>query len=234
MARDSAAGAGATAGRSAPRAGARAADPVPPRAFRLIELAPAAIVTAIDLGTVETLKHSTVFLLTDPLGDAYPDARGLGLYERDTRIVSRAELRMDGARPALLQSNTGANHQGTIQLTNPDFIHAPGPDAGGGVRLPRHALGIERGRSLAGGFRERIRVVNYSGAAEAVDLTLDLAADCADIFEVRGYPRSRRGETLPAAVSDDRLTFRYVGLDGVERRTCIAFSGPVAVELLTA
>ena len=64
---------------------------------------------------------------------------------------------------------------------------------------------------------------------------MGLAADHADIFEVRGYARPSRGESLPTAVSDERVTFRYRGIDGCERSTFVALStaaevGPAAGE----
>ena len=60
--------------------------------------------------------------------------------------------------------------------------------------------------------------------AESVELELELAADAADIFEVRGWVRPERGRQLPIAARTDRLTFRYDGLDGTRLGTQIAFS----------
>src|SRR5207253_83189 len=37
------------------------------------------IVPATDLGSVVTLKHGNLFLLSDPFGDVHADSRGLGL-----------------------------------------------------------------------------------------------------------------------------------------------------------
>ena len=47
-------------------------------------------------------------------------------------------------------------------------------------------------------------------------MTLELAADAADIFEVRGWTRAARGRQLPIAARPDRVTFRYDG----PRRPC--------------
>ena len=55
--------------------------------------------------------------------------------------------------------------------------------------------------------------MNFAEHDETVDVTLELADDAADIFEVRGYPRDR-GTLLPIAATDDRATFQYDGLDG--------------------
>src|SRR5690606_36652522 len=50
-------------------------------------------------------------------------------------------------------------------------------------------------------------------------------ADFADIFEVRGLRRERRGERLPDVPGSDYL-IAYRGLDGVERRTRLRFNRP--------
>src|SRR3712207_6973113 len=52
---------------------------------------------------------------------------------------------------------------------------------------------------------------------ETVEISLELADDSADIFEVRGYPRRERGTVLPVALLGSRVTFRYDGRDGVRR-----------------
>jgi glycogen debranching enzyme len=88
-------------------------------------------------------------------------------------------------------------------------------------------LGISRNRLLTGTLlEERVQVVNYEEAPREVYLELELAADAADIFEVRGWTRPARGAQLPVALQPDRVTFRYDGLDGVRMGTHLAFSEP--------
>jgi glycogen debranching enzyme len=53
---------------------------------------------------------------------------------------------------------------------------------------------------------------------------LQFRADFADIFEVRGTPRTRKGEVLPPIIEEDKLILSYHGLDGVIRRTQIQFA----------
>ena len=72
-------------------------------------------------------------------------------------------------------------------------------------------------------------IVNFGEHEETVDVVLELAADAADIFEVRGYPRER-GTLLPIAVTDTRVTFRYDGLDARRRRTHLALSDRATIE----
>lgn len=182
---------------------------------------------ATDLGNVQVLKHENLFLLTDQFGDIHADSRGLGLYLGDTRILSCLVMRIGGARPVLLQGSVGGNFRGTIHLTNPSIDRNPAAKMGVGDSLASRKLGIARDRLLANeALLERLEVVNHSEVAEEVTIDVELAADDADIFEVRGYPRARRGESLPVAVAGDRVTFRYEGLDGVRRLSHVAFTDP--------
>jgi glycogen debranching enzyme len=181
---------------------------------------------ATDLGSVQVLKHGNLYLLTDPFGDIRPDSRGLGLYLSDTRLLSCCSLRIGGIRPVLLQGSMGANYRGSIQLTNPSADR--NPDAkmhADWAEVAGRTLGIARDRLIGiGGLEERIRIVNHSGKEISVPIELELGADDADIFEVRGYPRRDRGTLLPVAITPTRATFRYDGLDKRRRSTYVAFS----------
>ena len=190
------------------------------------------VVKATDLGSVQVLKHGNRYLLTDSFGDIHPDSRGLGLYHGDTRVLACSVLRVGGSRPVLLQTSVGANYRGGIQLTNPSADRNPDAKVHPTEGLIGRTIGISRERLMgADGVSERVKVVNHAANPAAVPVELELGADGADIFEVRGYPRETRGRLLPVAATDRRVTFRYVGLDGVERLTHIAFSEPAeAVE----
>ncbi|HWP63858.1 MAG TPA: glycogen debranching N-terminal domain-containing protein [Candidatus Binatia bacterium] len=195
-------------------------------AIRFVPAPPVEVVVATDLGSVAVLKHGNLYLLTDQFGDIHPDTRGLGLYEGDTRLLSCALLRVNGYRPAILQAPVGGAYEDAIELTNPE----PRRDLGAKLdplALVHRSIGIRRERVVAGLLRERVRLVNYAEGRARVELTLDLAADLADIFEVRGWPRSRRGTHLPIALHEGlgRVVFRYDGLDGVRRLVHVALDG---------
>jgi glycogen debranching enzyme len=192
------------------------------------------IVKATDLGSVQVLKHGNRFLLTDSFGDIHPDSRGLGLYEGDTRVLACSVLRVGGVRPVLLQTSVGANFRGGIQMTNPSADRNPDAKVHP-HQLVGRTIGISRDRLIgADGVSERLRIVNHAADPAAVPVDLELGADGADIFEVRGYPRKARGQLLPVAATDRRVTFRYVGLDNIEQLTHIAFSEAAeAVEPVT-
>ncbi len=204
------------------------AQPIVERADRAatVQLPPPhpAIVPATDLGGVGVLKHGNLFLLSDPFGDVHPDSRGLGLYDLDTRVLSCAILRINGVRPTLLRAQSAANHISTIQLTNPENRRDPATKQGASEALAMRAISVMRRRWIAGGLAEHIEVTNYSATAQHIELELDLDADAADIFEVRGRIRQRRGRHRPTEATPESLVFAYEGLDGLLRRTLVAFA----------
>jgi glycogen debranching enzyme len=187
------------------------------------------IVRATELAGVHILKHDNVFMLSSAHGDIRPDDRGLGLYDADTRFLSRYDLLVNGVHPSVLRAGPAAGYRSTIQLTNPDVFADPeGELDASEIVLTRHSLGIVRQRVVSDGMRERISVTNYTMREQDARLTLTLDADFADIFELRGALRTRRGDRLANAVGDGRASFSYVGLDNVVRRTNVALEPPIA------
>ncbi|MBA2381175.1 MAG: hypothetical protein H0V73_03610, partial [Chloroflexi bacterium] len=180
---------------------------------------------ATDLGSVQVLKHGNLYYLTDPFGDIHPDSRGLGLYHSDTRLLSCLALRVGGGRPVLLQGSMGANYRGSIQLTNPSADRNPAAKVHPELDVAGRTIGISRDRLIGSdGMVERVRITNHAERELEFSVELELGADGADIFEVRGYPRKERGVLLPIAISSTRATFGYDGLDGMRRSTHVAFS----------
>ncbi|MCI0343970.1 MAG: amylo-alpha-1,6-glucosidase [Chloroflexi bacterium] len=177
---------------------------------------------ATDLGGVGVLKHDRLVLLTDATGDIHPDTRGLGLYQADTRVLSAWALRVNGARPTVLRSDTGGTDEGAIQLTNPEVRRDLEDKIEPEKVLERRSLSISRHRRLGQAFHERLTIVNHALHDERITIDLVVDADSADIFEVRGSHRPARGETLPIAIREDRAAFAYRGLDGLIRRTHVA------------
>jgi len=160
--------------------------------------------------------------VADGWGDLREGAEGL--FDNDTRILSRLVLRVGQARPSRLSSGVSQDNVFfTCHATN-----RPLPPMGG-KSAPAGVLHLERRRFLwARRMFERIRISNHGVEDVLLPLSVDYGADFADIFEVRGTVRARRGEIAPPTVDGRRVTFSYMGLDGVERRSCIAFSEPPA------
>ena len=195
-----------------------------PASTRLLPAPHPTIVPATDLGGVGVLKHGNLYLLSDAFGDIHPDSRGLGLYDLDTRVLSCAILRINGVRPTLLRGQSAASHISTIQLTNPEVRRDPSLKQGTGEALSMRAISVMRRRWIAGGLAERIEVTNYSPRPQQVTLDLELDADAADIFEVRGRIRAQRGSYRPTEATSESLVFAYDGLDGLRRRTLVSFT----------
>ncbi len=173
------------------------------------------------------LKHGETFAVFDHYGDIKPAGRGEeGLYHEGTRFLSALVLRLGKDRPLFLSSTVQEdNALLTVDLTNPDIFLAPG------VIVPRGTLHVFRSKFLwQGSYFERLRVRNYGLVPVAASFSLTAQADFADIFEVRGTRRARRGELLRPAVEDEALVLAYRGLDGVLRRTRLEFGpGPATI-----
>jgi glycogen debranching enzyme len=172
---------------------------------------------------VRVLKYGESFALYDRFGDMPRAGSGEhGLYHQGTRFLSRYELRLNGKRPLPLHSSARRdNSMLAVDATNPD-LHEDG-------RLVTVKGTVHLARSWVlwkAACHELIRISNYGQAAVRLVLTLEFGADYADIFEVRGYDRRRRGEDLAPEAGRDRVTLAYRGLDGIVRRTGIAFSAP--------
>lgn len=168
---------------------------------------------------VFVLKQDSCFAIFDEIGDigyrgAFQRAQQ-GLYCAGTRYLSRLELALNGQRPLLLGSTVRRdNLLLSAELTNPDF------HAGGQVALAHGALHISRVKWLWQEVcYERLRVRNFSQATEAVELTIRFDSDYADVFEVRGERRQRRGSLLEPSHDETSAFLAYRGLDGRERRT---------------
>ncbi|MGH2407025.1 MAG: amylo-alpha-1,6-glucosidase [Candidatus Limnocylindrales bacterium] len=200
-----------------------------PRGLRSLPAPRPQIIPAVDLGGVEVLKHGNLYLLTDELGDIHADGRGLGLYQLDTRILSHATLQVNGARPTVLRMQTGANFEALIQLTNPELRRHPADKTEKAAGLARRSLSIQRRRRIGGGLSETLGITNFNAREEPLVVELRFGFDAADIFEVRGHRRAKRGRCLPIRVSDSLIVFAYRGLDDRLRRTFIAFP-PAVVE----
>ena len=162
------------------------------------------------------LMHQDTFAVFDRAGAISADARQeQGVYHRGTRYVSRLDLRIDGERPMTLSSSVVRdNALLAVDLTNPDLSR------NGVVAVPHGTIHLYRGCVVENGLcHQRLRVHNFSASEVSFELRIRLEADFADVFEVRGTPRSRRGKQEPPEEHPDGIAIVYRGLDGVLRRT---------------
>src|SRR5215469_7822728 len=138
----------------------------------------------------------------------------LGFFHRDTRHLSRFELKIAGETPYYLDSHvTRENAQLRINLSNPD-LNLDGHDSS----LPLNSIQIERDWVISGpALCQKIEVRNFARMPVEIPLDVLFGADFADLFEVRGVKRSSRGELCEPRVARDHVHFQYRGLDGRER-----------------
>ncbi|HMF97453.1 MAG TPA: amylo-alpha-1,6-glucosidase [Vicinamibacterales bacterium] len=171
---------------------------------------------------VAVLQHDDTFAVFDLYGDvgAFGTSEQ-GLYQEGTRHLSRFRLRINGKRPLLLSARAKDDNQRfSADLTNPDM-----PFGDAGHALLRDLVHIFRTRFLWNGtWHERIRLWNYHTVHVPVSLEFDIDADFADIFEVRGTRRERRGTRLEPTLTERDIRLRYRGLDDEERWTAIGWS----------
>src|SRR5437773_1414874 len=163
---------------------------------------------------IEVLKQGDTFGLFDRYGDIHSLRTGShGLYHEGTRFLSRFALTVNGERPLLLSSTVKEdNVLLNVDLTNPDMTYE------GQGEVARGALHLSRTRFLwHGRCFERLRVHNYSLLPVPVRLSFSVDADFADLFEVRGTVRARRGRRLESVIFKDGLSLGYEGLDRVHR-----------------
>ncbi|MDM9382513.1 amylo-alpha-1,6-glucosidase [Chlorogloeopsis sp. ULAP01] len=138
-----------------------------------------------------TVKDDDLFLVTDTLGnisgcsinDGNPS---MGLFCSDTRFLSRLELQINQHSPVLLSSTADKGFSLSVLCTNPRIDD----------RLQADTVGIRREIVLNGALFEEIEISNYSTTTVSFELSISFEADFADLFEVRGFGREKRGKLL--------------------------------------
>ena len=147
-----------------------------------------------------TLKYGDTFIVVDSRGDISATSGGsAGLFHLDTRYLSRLELLVNATHPLLLGSNLRDDNSAfSVDLTNPDLL------ADQHIVLEKDTVHILRTmflwRSTA---YQRLGVRNYSDRAVDLQVSILFENDFADLFEVRGSHRERRGTATANLRSTD-------------------------------
>ncbi|WP_078382801.1 amylo-alpha-1,6-glucosidase [Sutcliffiella halmapala] len=163
------------------------------------------------------IKENDLFLLTDTSGNI-PENHpyGLGLYSKDTRFLSKLDLKINGENPILLHSDAAENYMATILLTNPHM------EKDGKLILWRESVEMKRSRFIYDDvLYESITVKNYFPKEVSFDLSIQMDVDFADMFIVRGFQNGDIGSRTGQSVQNQSLTFHYDGADELARRTYI-------------
>ena len=176
--------------------------------------------TGLTAAHVRVLKQGDAFALFDQYGDIRPSRGGeSGLYHDGTRFLSRFHLELEGARPFLLSSTVrDDNDQLVVALTNPDLSR------NGAAAMPLGALHLAWRKLLwKSVLYQELRIANHALEAHHFSISMDFAADFADIYEIRGKPRNVHGRILDPKFGGGTALLSYRGLDDVLRRTLVDF-----------
>lgn len=168
-----------------------------------------------------TIKHGDSFAVFDHSGDAISGPGSPeGLYHRDTRHLSHLYLTINEMRPILLSSALrDDNAILTCDLANPDFF---GED--GRVAVEHDIIHLRRTRFLwKDAIYERVTIRNFDTEPREMVVNMAFASDFADLFEIRGMTRLRRGTIRQPEVSPADVLLSYVGRDDRERQTHLHF-----------
>ncbi len=168
-----------------------------------------------------TLKHGDCFAVLDSHADIGAAPGGPdGIFFCDTRYLSHLEMLLNGQQPLLLGSNVrDDNSILTVDLTNPDIYLDQK------LALPKDVLHVVRTLFLwSGAAYQRLRMQNHGDVPFEVRLSLAFGSDFADLFEVRGLRRKRRGTASAEMQGKAGVALNYQGLDGDRRRTVMLFN----------
>ncbi|HKW19119.1 MAG TPA: amylo-alpha-1,6-glucosidase [Terriglobales bacterium] len=160
------------------------------------------------------LKYGSMFAVFDRLGDISRQGLGeQGIFYEGTRYLSELSLRLWSERPLLLSSTIEPNNfLFTADLANLDVSR------GDSVAIHRGTLHLLRSRFLwRAAAYEELEFVNYGMHTLQVPFAVLFAADFADIFEVRGTPRERKGMQLHERSGENWIALGYEGLDSITR-----------------
>jgi len=158
------------------------------------------------------LMRGDLFAVLDYSGNVAFDEQGL--FFQEARHLSKFLISIWDKH--LLSLNAEVRPDNAIlwvDLTNPDTRWHD-------TELCRGTIHLKRTKFLLDSTcYEKFEVQNYNRHAVNFELLFEFAADFADIFEVRGYQRRRRGRDLEAEIRLNAITLGYEGLDGVVRTT---------------
>ena len=170
-----------------------------------------------------SLKYGDAFIVLDNRGDICPSSgASAGLFHRDTRHLSRLELLVNDGPPLLLGSNLRDDNSAFfVDLTNPDLMRNEHIVAEKDRVHIRRTIFLWRDTAY-----QRFGLRNYGDHEIVLRLSVLFESDFADLFEVRGTRRDRRGTATTKLHGDDRVVLTYDGLDGEIRRTALSFDPP--------
>jgi glycogen debranching enzyme len=147
-------------------------------------------------GTISLVEGSS-FCISGRSGDMAPGSPQ-GLFFRDTRFLSRLELRVNGQPPEPLAASIPEPFSAVmVSRTRPRVGHADS------------TLVLFRRRYIGRGMREDLEIRNYGAEPAYCSLELLVEADFSDLFEVKEGRTDSAGGDLEMAAEANTLQFRY-------------------------
>jgi glycogen debranching enzyme len=147
-------------------------------------------------GTISLVEGSS-FCISGRSGDMAPGSPQ-GLFFRDTRFLSRFELRVNGQAPEPLAASIPEPFSAVmVSRTRPRVGHADSTAV------------IFRRRYIGRGMREDLEIRNYGPEPAYCSLEFLVEADFADLFEVKEGRVDPSGGDLDMKVEASTLQFRY-------------------------
>jgi glycogen debranching enzyme len=165
---------------------------------------------------VQILDGNT-FVVSDDRGDIEASLTDpTGLFSFDTRFLSKWVLTINGQRLNALSTDD-------LQYFETRFFLVPGT----GTVYVDSKLSVIRQRSVGGGFREDLTILNHD--EKAVDLTvrIEAASDFADLFEVKDALEKKGAYSTN--VQNGNLVIKYER-DTFGRATVISSSVPARID----
>ncbi|SHF10894.1 amylo-alpha-1,6-glucosidase [Streptoalloteichus hindustanus] len=159
-----------------------------------------------------TLVEGSTFCLSAQSGDVDPGGV-LGLFVRDTRVLSRWQARIDSQALQPVTVLSHAPYGATFLSRMP-----PGPEG--------RALLLRRDRYVGNGLREDLELINLGTEEVRCELRFTMDCDFADLFEVKEGRVQSRGEP---AISWESGAVEYASR-GEHRLACRVSSSDFALD----
>ncbi|MTH54366.1 amylo-alpha-1,6-glucosidase [Bacillus mangrovi] len=165
------------------------------------------------------IKENDLFMLSEPNGDLTEGhAYGLGLYAKDTRFLSKWELKINGEKPILLSSDGSDNRVSQVLLTNPHM------EQDGELILWRESIQIKRERFIYDDvLYETVTLKNYYPKPVSFNISLSFDADFKDMFIVRGFQTGKTGSIINRVYDETAFKVEYAGADDIKRTTNVSW-----------
>jgi len=166
---------------------------------------------------VSVLEGDT-FVVSDRRGDiSISPEEAQGLFQGDTRFLSRWVLTVDGKLPNPLSTDD-------VNYFSSQFFLVPGT----GTIYVDSPMSIVRQRAVGGGFHEDIKISNHKPKPIDLDIRIEADADFCDLFQVKDAEFKRAGKFYKR-VDDHRLILGYQREKFV-RETWITSSAPAEID----